>query len=356
MLKAQAENVKRLDGFYRGGAVPVSLMAEQAGRSIFQIMDHLTCDDDLFVNCVHGDEVAFKEAEALLADARGIVLDGTAVWTLRELGAIDVLRALPIAFGNVQQSLDAVEKECASEIDSPEGGGRLGDMAQLKRASWKEVRVALQAGQTLSSTALAEMPANRREQLTPIVGEWAAHVMAAAKQRGYVLWSDDRVLEFLGKEFFGVSRVWSQAVFTWLRGKGVIDDARLRQVSAKLQASRYSGTFVDAGVLVQAARLADWNLNSIFFERNLRPLVASTTDPRVCAAMALGLIAACMTDVRLSTTQNTIITSILARLKTRDRSLRIVHHVLRLIPAAMRLNPLGAHGASKIVRAWLIAE
>ncbi len=368
MLKAQVENVKRLDEFYRGGAVPISLMAEKVGRPVFQTMEHLTRDDDLFVNCVYADDATFQQAAASLASARGIVLDGTAIWTLREIGAIDVLETLPFAFGTVQQSFDSVQKEYTSELDAREGGvlsldgDRLAlreipsDMRQQHRASWREVGASLAKGQTLSSESLAALPTERREQLLSIAGAWSAHAMAAAKQHGFVLWSDDRVLEFLGKEFFAVPRVWTQAVLRWLESSGRIDDVRMRQASAKLQAYRYSGTFVDAGVLVQAAKLAEWKLASPVLQHNFRVLGAPTTDQRACVSMALGLIAACMADVRFSTTQTIIITSILDRLKARDRSLRIVQHVFRMIPLEMRLNPFGARQASEIVAMWLRAN
>lgn len=72
--------------------------------------------------------------------------------------------------------------------------------------------------------------------------------------------------------------------------------------------------------------------------------------------MSLALISACMTDVRLAASQDAIVTSILDRLRTRDPSLRIVDHLRRAIPTAMRLNPLGARRALQIVVAWVQAN
>jgi hypothetical protein len=365
MLRAQVENTKRIDEAYRGGALPMSLIAERVGRELFQTLDHVSRDGDLFVNCVYATEPIFREAMALLDGAKGVVLDGTALWTLRELGAVDLLQSFPVPFGTVQQSFDALQKESDSKLDGLDGGvlslegGQLAlreipaDLRQGYRASWREVQSALAKGSILSSEALAAMPTDRREQLISFTGDWAAHAVAAAKQHGFVLWSDDRALEFLAKEFFAVSRVWTQVVLHWLRSRGVLDDLRLQQASAKLQARRYTGTFLDAGVLVQAAKLAEWKLNSPMFERNARVLSDTTTDPRACLNMAVALIGACMTDVRFAATQVAIITSVLERLKVRDRSLRVVQHVLRGIPVGLRLNPLGAVQASKIVSAWL---
>lgn len=368
MLRRQLENIKRIDDIYRGGAVPISLMAEGVGRTVFQAMDHVAHDDELFVNCAYATEVTSREAMTLLDSARGIVLDGTALWTLRELGAVDVLDVLPLPFGTVQQSFDAIQKESAAELEDRDGGvlslegGKLAlreipsEMRQKYRASWKEVEATIAKGQLLSSEAMATMPAEQRDQLISVAGEWSTHAMAAAKQHGFVLWADDRVLEFLAKEFFVVPRVWTQVVFHWLRTKGVLDDVRVQQASAKLQARRYTGTFVDAGVLIQAAKLAEWNLSSPLFERNAKVLADTTTDLRACVHMAVGLIGACMTDVRLGAMQVAVVTCILDRLKARDRSLRLVRHVLRAIPAALGLNALGANQASKIVAAWLRAH
>lgn len=365
MLKAQVDNVKRVDEIYRRGILPMSLIAERSGRQLFETMDHLSRHGDLFVNCVYATEPIFREAIALLDGAKGLVLDGTALWTIRELGVVDVLQCLPLPFGTVQQSFDALQRASDSRVDGVDGGvlsledGRLAlrelpaDIRQGYRASWNEVGSALTKGRVLSSEALALMPSDQREQLISVTGDWAAHAIAAAKQHGFVLWSDDRVLEFLAKEFFGVTRVWTQAVLHWLRSRNVLDDVRWQQASAKLQARRYTGTLLDAGVLVQAAKLADWKLNSAMYERNARVLSDATTDPRACLTMAIALIAACMTDVRLTAMQVAIVTSILEQVKTRDRSLRIARHVLHGIPGALRLNPLAANQAIQIVRAWL---
>jgi hypothetical protein len=45
-------------------------------------------------------------------------------------------------------------------------------------------------------------------------------------------------------------------------------------------------------VLVQAAKLAEWKLNSPMFERNAMVLSDTTTDPRACLNMAVALIGA----------------------------------------------------------------
>lgn len=148
-------------------------------------------------------------------------------------------------------------------------------------------------------------------------------------------------------------RVWTQAVLRWLRNRDLIDDTRLSRASAELQARRYSGTFVNTEVLVQAAKLADWRLAHPMFERNLHVLGHATTELRVSGALAVALICACMTDVRLAPTQTLVVSAILERLRGRDRSLGIIHHVLRAIPVAMRLNPIGARRAAEIVATWL---
>lgn len=363
-LKRQVENVKRIDAAYRGGAMPISFMAERAGRNLFQTMAHLAFDDDLFVNCVLADDAAFRNALALLDGAKGVILDGTAAWTLQQLGLSDLLVRFPLTVGTVQQTLDEIQEEATGEKPGRERGALslvddkaiiheiLPEMRERHRSSWQEVAAALN-GHAYSSEELALLPTKRREELLSFAGPWAAHAMAAAKENGFLLWSDDRVIEFLAKEYFGVERVWTQAVLHWLRARGLLDDTRLRRASAELQARRYSGTFTDAEVLVQAARLADWQLAHPVFERNLRPLESPATDLRVSGAMALALISACMIDVRLARTRTLIVSAVLERLRTRDRSLRVVQYVLRALPVVMRLNPIGAQRATAIVWTWL---
>jgi hypothetical protein len=367
-LKGHVANIKRIDAIYRAGAVPMPMVAEGVGRNLFQTMDHLSADDELFINCVHADDVVLRDGLELVQGASGLLLDGTAVWSLRQLRLLGVLDRFPIAFGTVQETFDAINDEPGKGLVDSEGGvlslegERLAlreipdDLRQKLRVSWREVSAALARGQTYSSEALAALPPKRREELLSFAGSWAAHAMAAAKQHGLVLWSDDRVLGFLAKEYLGVQRVWTQAVLYWLRDKGVLHEDTVNQASAELQARRYTGTFTNAEVVVRAAKLADWNPNAIMFERNLRVLAEATTHPRACVLMATALIQSCMTEVRIEANQNAVVASVLERLKARDRSLRLVHHVARAIPGAMQVNPFGAKQALRIIAAWCQAS
>jgi hypothetical protein len=366
-LQRQVENIKRVDAIYQGGAVPMALVADGVGRRLFQTMAHLAFDDELFVNCVKVDEPRLQSALAALNGATGVLLDGTSVWTLRELGLFDLLAKFPIPFGTVQETFDAIQNEPGAHADR--SGGVLsveGDKlalyeipAELRRRyydSWQAVGVSLSQGQTYSSEALANLPTKRREQVLSFVGSWTAHAMAAAKQHNLVLWSDDRVVEFVAAEYFGVPRVWTQAVLFWLRDRGVVDRGRTNRASAELQARRYLGTLTDPDVAVEGARLADWKPNSIIFERNLKVIGDATTHPRVCLLMAVATIRACMTEVRLPANQNIVVFSVLERLKARDQSLRLVRYVLSALPGAMKLTPLSAQEAQRIVAVWLQAN
>jgi tetratricopeptide (TPR) repeat protein len=364
-LQGQVENIKRIDAVYQGGAVPMSLMAEGAGRKLFQTMAHLAFDADLFINCIHGDEATLRKAVAALESASGVLLDGTAVWTLRELGLIDILARFPIPFGTMQETFDAIHGEPGDDLLGRDGGvlsvegDKLAllevpaEVRQNHHDSWQAVGAGLGKGKTYSSEALAALPTKRREEVLSFAGSWTAHAMAAAKQHGLLLWTDDRVVEFLAAEYFGVQRVWTQAVLFWLRDRGILDSTRTNRASAELQARRYTGTFTDPDVVVEAAKLAEWKPNSPMFQRNLKVIGDAATHPRACVFMATALIRACMINVRLAANQNAVISSVLERLKGRDRSLRLVRYVLSALPGSMQLNPLGAQEARRIIVAWL---
>lgn len=364
-LQGQVENIKRIDAIYQGGAVPMSLMAEGAGRKLFQTMAHLAFDGDLFINCIHGDDATVRKAVTALENASGVLLDGTAVWALRELGLVDVLDRFPVSFGTVQETFDAIQNEPGTDLLGRDGGVLSVDgdklalheipaeLRQKHHDSWQAVGVGLGKGKNFSSEALAALPTKRREELISFAGSWTAHAMAAAKQHGLVLWTDDRVVEFLATEYFGVQRVWTQVVLFWLRDRGLLDNTRTNRASAALQARRYTGTFTDPDVVVEAVKLAEWKPNSLIFQRNLKVIGDAATHPRACVFMVTALIRACMIDVRLAANQNAVISSVLERLKVRDRSLRLVRYVLSALPGAMQLNPLGAQEAQRIIVAWL---
>jgi hypothetical protein len=207
-----------------------------------------------------------------------------------------------------------------------------------------------------SSEELASFPAERRDEILSLAGTSNAHVVAAAKARGFLLCSDDRVVEVVAKEFFGVERVWTQTVFAWMHKRGVLDLQAYRRAAAVLQARRYSGTWSDENVLVEAARLAQWRLTDQLLDRNLAVLGKPSTRPQACLAMAVTLIRACMMEVSLSTSQVAVVTAIMERVAARDPSLRIAREVVRRMPAAMPLLPFQARAAVQIVAGWMRAK
>jgi tetratricopeptide (TPR) repeat protein len=364
IMKRSVENAKHADGIYKGGAMPISFMARHLHRSIFKTMTHLASDDDLFVNCVFGADPVFTAALASLNAAKGIVIDGTALWTLQQLGLTHLLEKFPFPVGVVQQGIDVVQKEVGDTHAQGDGAlvldGERPELIEIpeelkvkQTTTWQDVAARLAKTHLFSSERLAKLPAKRREELSSFTDDWTAHAMAAAAEREFLLWSDDRLTEFLAKEFFGVGRVWTQVILHWFFERGVLDASQVRRASAKLQARRYSGTLIDEHVLLEAAKLADWKLSDPVFERNLKVIREPTTRAVACGVMALTLIKACTTEVKLPPTQSVIVCEILERLRTRDPSLRLVHYVLRNIQRVMPLNPIGAQTAISLVSTWL---
>jgi hypothetical protein len=361
MLKRFRERANQVDQVFRSGCVPVGMMAEGLGRSLFETMGHLAADGDLFINCVVGSDEAMRAAKSALDAAKALILDGTALWTVVQLELLDLLPLIPIGVGTVQHSVHELRRVVGCD-GSPEPVGQLslrddGRLTFLEagtadeeraRASWAAL-LDFMRDRVRSSKHLASLSQTDRAAVTSYAGEWTAHALAAASADGAVVWSDDRVVEFIGKEYLGTQRVWTQAVLAWLLDRGLITSDRFQDATARLHAMRFAGMLVDEHTVVRGARLASWKLGSPSFQRCLHLIGADSTRSSAALQMALALLRACAREVRLEVSRDAVVAAVVNELLRRDPSGALARTLKRQILLVMRLDPFAAAGVQQAI-------
>ncbi|WP_437968083.1 hypothetical protein WMF04_01755 [Sorangium sp. So ce260] len=370
-LQAYRDLVQHADDCYRTGLVSVPFMAEFLGRNVFETMWHLATDEELFVNCAFVTAEVQQVATQRLRQASGLVLDITAVWTLHALQLLHIIERMPVPIAVVQPTIDEVRsnlKEGEASHEQTRGilrlvGDKIGfaeispEVWRAEHDKWDAIASTLErCCGLLGAKLLASLEPHRRDKLQTFVGEGSAHAAAAAGQAKYLLWTDDRVHEFVAKEFFGVERVWTQVVLGWLCEVGVLNETEFLRASARLEAFHYSGTWVNPGVLVEAGRLANWQANSVMIQRNLRVLGDRNTPPASRLATALEFIIAVNKEVALDVSRDALILATLERLRDHPVGLRIVREITRQLRSVMWLEPLRARQVLATIQAWLAAE
>lgn len=369
MLTVAAEQTKNIDQLYKTGAVPIAFMAKVLNRSVFDTMEHLAYDEDLFINSAFSTGQIFQAALDGLKHVTGLVLDITSLWTLQEIGLIEILEKMPVTVRISQETIDAI-RERVERFDGGEAKQAIRkeeDQIQLIETTkeeaahrydhWMKVSKIIQAHCKVgSSLALAGLDANRREEVERLAGSSGIHSIAAAKDAGFVLWGEDRVQAILAMELFEVKRVWSQVVLAWLKDQGVISAEEYLHASIKMQGLRISGIGVQADTLIEAGRLSGWQSESLLLHRNINVLSENTTVPQNVVFMASGFIQAIKREAPITLNQDALISLTLEELNKRKDGALLIQALMNVLPRQMPLDPIGCAQIQDVIRAWLKAK
>jgi hypothetical protein len=90
-VRDRAEQVKSLQALYLSQPIPVHLYAQRFGINAYEGVMHLEETESVSIKCSHPDPAAFAAGVSNLETAKSIVLDLSAVATIRLLGIGDLL-------------------------------------------------------------------------------------------------------------------------------------------------------------------------------------------------------------------------------------------------------------------------
>lgn len=369
ILTARAENTVRLDELYKAGAIPIGLLSHAMNRSIFDVMAHLAYEEGMFVNCAMVTDESHDSAFAKLCEAKGLVLDMTALWTLGNLGLSELLVKIPIpliiapeVLDALQEKIDALDVKKGKTSMAKDGEKialieRTPDQIAEERNKWESitalVRKHCRVGTSLS---LAQLPLKEREQLQKFTGQKGLTSVAAADDSGFLFWTDDRIQELIGKQFFKVDRVWTQVVLEWLQDLGKLPEQSYYRASAQLNAYNYSGTGVKAETVLEAGRFSNWDAHSLLLQKNLSIL----NDPAISQVntliIALNFLVTVSQEVDSHEKRQALVQQLLETLNKRPDGVSLIQGLMNRLPQTATFDPVGFKRMQDIIQAWLKAK
>ena len=270
-VRERAEQVKSLQALYLSQPIPVHLYAQRFGKNAYEGMMHLAETEPVSIKCSHPDPAAFAAAVSSLESAKSIVLDLSAIATIRLLGIDDLLSSHEFIL-----SQDAVLELRETLIDDePErqGGtmiyndndGRFSLYEEPSEQRKERIERDKQfCDAILAKTkikphlGLASVEEAQRDTLIKFLGEYGTEAVVIAMEADTVLWTDDLTQGDLATSMFGVRRVWSVAFLEFCLRRGLVSAERYAESMAKLLGMRYQVTPFNNVVLVQAAKLAKY--------------------------------------------------------------------------------------------------
>jgi tetratricopeptide (TPR) repeat protein len=270
-VRERAEQVKSLQDLYLSQPIPVHLYAKRLGKNAYEGIMHLAETESVSVKCSHPDPVAFASAVSSLETTKSIVLDLSAVATIRLLDIDDLLSSHEFVLS--QDSAFELRETLIDDEPERQGGtmvyndkdGRYSlyeEPSEQRRDRIKRDKEFCEA--ILAKTkikphlGLASIEETQRETLIKFLDEYGTEAVIVAMEPDTVLWTDDLTQGDLATSMFGVRRVWSLAFLEFCLRRGLLSTERYTETVAKLVGMRYQVTPFNNVVLVQAAKLAKY--------------------------------------------------------------------------------------------------
>ena len=292
-VRERAELVARLRKTYTEESLStLHLYGANLSRNAYESIHDLAVTDGIPIKCTSGDPQEAGLALSILQERPGILLDLTAIATIRLLGLDWLFGTTPHRFFMTQGTWEELRETLLDDKVSPGPSGTItyeaGGFALQEtdkaahEVSRKENQAFLDNLQShveiIPATALAERSAEERTALVGYLGTYGAETVAVAPASNLAIWSDDLMQAEAAKHLLGGKRVWTQVVLISLTDAGVLSKEDYYRATAKLIGMGYTSTFFDATCVFECARLAEYRPGR-FPLKQMIDVFATTASP-----------------------------------------------------------------------------
>lgn len=270
----QQKAARQAEELYQSHHLPVGAVARLLGCDVIQAWSHLSGNAESRIICSTGSPHERQLTLGLLQAAeRSFVIDPISLMTVHALGIADDIVQTVGRLGIVQATIDLL-----TETLHRRGGiGRKGFMTLTKEKDIflrQDVSEEQVSGYLMSLQSLLEwiegncdvlpwspaLVAGRDEmkELREMIGDESLDSVLAAAGNGRALYSDDLRLRQLAYSEFEVDGIWTQPILMRAVDTGTLDRERYNRAVVQLAGAGFVHTSIDAQVLLEAARQAEW--------------------------------------------------------------------------------------------------
>jgi transcription elongation GreA/GreB family factor len=254
--------------------LPASLHSYGAcfGKNAYLALIDLAVKDRQEVKCCIGSPEERDQGLKALQTAKAVVVDMSALATLRLLGMEKVLASTKFRFLISERTWIAFqEMRFDARVHSAPGGMLVfkdgkhmiyqettEEKAQHSQKDVEFVQFIERVTEIRSAPGLAAIEPEKRQALEKFFGSYGAESIVLASSPDYVLWTDDLIQAQLSAHEFGTRRVWTQLVLGTLTDSGLLNPGEYREASAKLIGMEFVVTLFDCLTMCTAFALAQW--------------------------------------------------------------------------------------------------
>lgn len=366
-LDRRRDDAERVEASYRSDRITIQMFANALGERIFEVVDHILLRPGLPLHGCPGDPASWSVAMATIGGASGVVIDAVAIQTLMMLDLDHLLRdwapRLVVSQATVREIATYIEVVRMSERDhfvvakADVGYVRTpidGDTRRAQRVRYEELLGLIRSScEVRDGRALAAFDPERREEMVGILGRHGAESVVLAAETGYPLWTDDGVLGLIASQEFGVRRVWTQvALLARTQAEG-LSVAAYHEAVAKLIGWCYEVVRFDAATIVQAGRLADWDVDGWPLTQCLDVFADEKIPLAKVLTVAAETIVAVHRHVDSPVGRDLVTIGLVDRIGSRQIGPEAVRALAARLPQHFRLNVVREAEASQVIAAWL---
>lgn len=271
-VKHRRSAIDKIRRVYDEQPMSLHLFGDQFGENAYVALASLAQEGGQFVKCTFGTPEERAEGIFALQTASHVVLDITALATVRLIGIETLLlgskrfhyRISEGTFHELQETLvgDLFSGSTSGTISHRDGVSSFTEETVDQKADRKtkdqEFLDHLKAVvEIVPVMGLSAIEPSRREPLEQMFGQYGAETMLLAAEPDSVLWTDDLIEAQLAKNEFGVKRAWTELVAEQAVLAGDLSNEERERVIASLVSMEYLVTSFDSTIMLKAAEMSD---------------------------------------------------------------------------------------------------
>jgi tetratricopeptide (TPR) repeat protein len=245
----------------------------QFGSDAYQALMNLAAEDGQPVKCAQGSPVEREQALLSLRTAKEVIVDMSALATVRLLGLEKILSSTNFHFTVSERTWVTLQERLSHSklLATPHGTLHFKDGRHVmyeETATEKEERIREdqefielleKTCKVKAAPALAAIEPEKREALEKFFGSYGAESMVLASNPDSVLWTDDLIQAQTSAQEFGSRRVWTQIVLGAFTDLGLLTTDEYAEATARLLGMEFVATQFDSLSLLAALKLATWS-------------------------------------------------------------------------------------------------
>lgn len=319
------------------------------------------------VKCCFGTSEERNQALQAMQTAKAVIVDITALATLRLLSLEKVLSTTRLHFIISERTWVVFQEMLMKARIVPAPTGTLvhkdgknimyqetvEDRERRNRKDKEFVALIEETTEVRSASGLAALDPEKREALENFFGLYGAESMVLASDPDYVLWTDDLIQAQTSAQEFGTRRVWTQFVLGFLANAGALTSDEYSEVSASLVGMEFVATLFDSASVLAAVRLAGWSVDRWPATQMLKIFSDPSADLGRLVRIYVEFMVRLYSEALTPETRCTLTQSFLDALAGKAGAMAVLKSLRKLSSRAFGINEIGRIQYDQCFDRWL---